>query len=382
MAKVKAVQVENDLIKARAALLMDAPFFGSLALRLKFVQIDDPNVVSTAAVDGRNFFYHPPFIKTLTKEKLKGLVAHEVMHCVFQHMQRRNGRDMHDWNIACDYTINDHLLTCGFHLPDEGIFDKEGKYKDWSAETIYADIHKEKPENKPKQAPWGLVLDPAGGQGAAIEVEWEIATRVAASIAKAAGKLPGSFASLLDDFLEPVVDWRSVLWPFVTNLTNEDHSWSRPNRAYISEDIYLPSTRSETLGAVAFIIDTSGSMPDAHVQQCWSEVISVAQSEKPSKLVVLQVDAEVQSAEEIDVENPGEISVEVKGRGGTSFKPGFDHLKEHYPDDLECIIYLTDMECHYSDLEDPGVPVLWMSTSKTWKEPPFGDVIYMALDDE
>lgn len=380
MAKAKATQVENDLIKARAALLMDAPFFGSLALRLKFVQIDDPKVIDTAATDGRNFFYHPPFIKTLSKEKLKGLVAHEVMHCVFQHMQRRNGREMEDWNIACDYTINEHLLACGFHLPDEGIFDTEKKYVNWNSETIYADIHKKKPDEKPKPCPWGGVMDSAGGQDTALQVEWEIATRVAASIAKAAGKIPGAFAGMLEEFLEPVVDWRSVLWPFVTNLSNEDHNWSRPNRAYISEDIYLPSMRSETLGSIAFIIDTSGSMADQAVTQCWSEVLDVARSEKPSKLVVLQVDAKVQSAEEIDIDVADEFKVEVKGRGGTSFKPGFDWIKENLSD-VECIIYLTDMECGFSDLEEPDCPVLWMSTSKTWQEPPFGEVIYMPLDD-
>lgn len=377
----KAGDALLEMTKARADLLMDAPFFGSLALRLKFVQVDDPAVCDTAAVDGRNLYYHPPFIKKLTREKRKGLIAHEVMHCVFQHMQRRNGREMSDWNIACDYTINEHLLKCGFHLPEEGIFDTEKKYVDWGAETIYADIHADKPEDKPKQSPWGLIMDAAGGQDTALQVEWEIATRVAANIAKQAGKLPGSFAGMLEDFFEPVVDWRSVLWPFVTNLTNEDHSWSRPNRAYISEDIYLPSMRSETLGSIAFIIDTSGSMPDEAVKQCWSEVLDVAISEKPSNLIVLQVDAKVQSAEEIDMDNPGDIKVEVKGRGGTSFAPGFAYLKEHYQD-LECIIYLTDMECGFSDIEEPECPVLWMSTSKTWNEPPFGEVIYMALDKE
>lgn len=379
MAKAKAIEVQSDLIKARASLLMDAPFFGSLALRLKFVQIDDPSIINTAATDGRNFFYHPPFIKSLTKEKLKGLVAHEIMHCVFQHMQRRNGRDMQDWNIACDYTINEHLLSCGFHLPDEGIFDTEKKYVNWNAEAIYNDIHKQKPEEKPKQCPWGIVMDAAGGEDAALEVEWEIATRVAASIAKGAGKLPGSFAGLLEDFFEPVVDWRSLLWPFMTNLSNEEHSWSRPNRAYISEDVYLPSVRSESLGSLVFIVDTSGSMDDAAVKQCWSEVLAVAVSEKPSKLVVLQVDYAVQSAEEIDMDNPRDFEVTVKGRGGTSFKPGFDWIKDNC-EEVEAIIYLTDMECTFSDLEAPECPVMWISTKKKWEEPPFGEVVYMEMD--
>lgn len=383
MARNKAVQVESSLIKARADLLMNAPFFGALALRMKFIQVDDPNVCSTAATDGRNFFFHPPFIASLSKEKLKGLVAHEVMHCVFQHMTRRNGRDMSDWNIACDIAINEHLLSCGFHLPDEGIFDTEKKYVNWAAETIYADIHKQKEGEKPTQCPWGMVLDSAGtangGTDTALETEWEIATRTAASIAKGAGKLPGTFAGLLEDFFEPIVDWRSLLWPFVTNLTDSDYTWSRPNRAYISEDIYLPSIKSESLGALCFVIDTSGSMSDAAVKQCWSEIIAVAVNEKPSRLIVMQVDTKVQSAEEIDLDDPSDISVEVKGRGGTSFAPAFEYISENYTD-IEAIIYLTDMDCNTYG-EQPDCPVMWISTAKKWDEPPFGDVVYMAMDD-
>lgn len=361
---------------------MKQPFFGALALRLELVPVTDEAVCNTAATDGRKMYYYPPFVNGLvvgnSKAKVVGLVAHEVMHCVFSHMTRRNYRDMQDWNIACDYAINTHLLQNGFILPDEGIIDTEKKYDGWNAEAIYNDINKQPPENKPKPAPWGMVIDAT--DPAAQGVEWEVAVRAAAMTAKAAGKMPGSLSGIIDELLEPVVDWRSHLWQFATRLDRAEYSWARPNRAYISEDEYLPSMRSEVLGPIIVVKDTSGSVHDRALKQFWAETVDMAKHLRPEKLVVIQCDYEVQKVEEIDIETAGNESFEVKGRGGTRFGPAFDHIIEHYPD-AEAVIFFTDMECSFGDCKDPGMPVLWMSIEKQWQQPPFGDVTYMAMDE-
>lgn len=373
-------QAESLLMKARSKLLVRQPFFGALALRLTPTPVTDTSFCNTAAVDGRNLYYYPPFINSLPTsgsiEKVIGLVAHEVMHCVFNHMTRRNGRDMEDWNIACDYAINSHLIECGFILPDEGIFDTEKKYVNWNSETIYSDIHKDDAK-KPPPCGWGMVLD--GKDPTAQQVEWEVAVRAAAMTAKAAGKLPGNLGQLVDKLFEPVVDWRSALWNVATRLDNAEYNWSRPNRAYISEDEYLPSMRSESLGEVVFIFDTSGSVHDRATQQFWSEGADVARHLRPSRLIVIQADATVQKVDEIEPDDIDHVKFEIKGRGGTTFAPAIKYAKEHYPD-AEIIVYLTDMEGDYGT--DPEMPFLWMSISKKWAEPPFGEVIYMAMDEE
>ena len=48
------MSAEGALIKARSQLLMDQPFFGTLAIRLRPVRKDD---IKTAATDGYHFFY-------------------------------------------------------------------------------------------------------------------------------------------------------------------------------------------------------------------------------------------------------------------------------------------------------------------------------------
>jgi len=364
------------MVKARSYLLMKHPFFGTLGLRLELIPTED---IDTAGVDGKHMFYNPGFVEKLTQFELHGLLAHEVLHCVYNHMGRKQFRDSNVWNIACDYVINTHLLACGFILPKGGLIDTEGKYKDMSAEAVY-NLIKDECEKQGQKAPqWGQVLGPADGSSqGAMEAEWELATRAAAAQARKAGKLPGSFLGTIDTLLEPTVDWRSLLWPFATNLSNVDYSWARPNRAYVSEDEYLPSMRSETLGPIVVIIDTSGSVSDKALTQFWSEIVDIAETTLPSKLIVIQCDAKVQSVEDLEIEGLRDYKFQLKGRGGTDFAPAINKANEF--EEIEAIVFLTDMECS-SYGETPTCPVMWMSTEKKWSQPPFGEVIYMAIDE-
>jgi len=123
------------LTRARAALVLDAPFFGALALRLQFKP--DPSV-ETAAVDGRTLYYSPSFVKSLTDPQLRGILAHEVLHCAAGHCWRRGDRDFARWNLACDRAINHHVIAAGFTLPEDAIPGEDG-----SAEEFYGRMRTE-----------------------------------------------------------------------------------------------------------------------------------------------------------------------------------------------------------------------------------------------
>lgn len=96
--------------RARSNLLLDHFFFGRLALYLKPVQKED---IPTLAVDGKHLFYNPQFFLDLPRPLQKSAIAHEVMHCVMQHILRRKGRDQKLWNRACDYAENRVLQDSG-----------------------------------------------------------------------------------------------------------------------------------------------------------------------------------------------------------------------------------------------------------------------------
>ena len=371
------MSVENKFLKARAKLLMEQPFFGTLALRLKIVETED---IETAATDGTRLLYNPKFVEKLSIHETVGLVAHEVMHCVLQHMTRRQDRHPTIWNVAGDYKINGHLVNAGFVLPEGGLVDTEGKYDDDTTESLYTKLLDD--VDIIEMPAWGHVLDAGTGSvdansDAALESEWQVAINQAAELAKAQGKLPGDIETIIGDVLKPLVDWREVLWPFFTNTSHDEYTWRKPNRAYISEDEYLPSMYNESCGTIAICVDTSGSVSDAELHQFWSEIVAVAKETQPSKIICIGCDDEVNDIFEwSEAENFWEEPPSFTGRGGTAFSPAFEKIDE-LNEDIEACVYLTDLGSDDFG-EEPIYPVLWVSTDKHLQAP-WGETIYMEL---
>ena len=84
-------EVYEMLSLARTRLILDHTFFGMMALRLNWVEKHD---IPTAAVDGKNMFYNPNFIRTLPPPQKETLLAHEAMHPMLDHIGRRAGRQL------------------------------------------------------------------------------------------------------------------------------------------------------------------------------------------------------------------------------------------------------------------------------------------------
>ena len=126
------------LAKGRAGLILDMPFFGSLALRLRLVEdLNQP----TAWTDGKTLGYNPRWIENLSLDEVKGVLCHEVMHCANQHQNRRENREPCRWNSAADLAINPMIIDCGLTLPKGGLIDQQ--FQDMSAEAIYTRLPQE-----------------------------------------------------------------------------------------------------------------------------------------------------------------------------------------------------------------------------------------------
>ena len=96
-------QAREKIIRARTNLLVSNGFFGFLAMQLRLVEATEHggHPIDTMAVDGRSIFYNPAFVHKLDEREVEGVLAHEVLHCCFQHFARRGNRDSMGWNIAC-----------------------------------------------------------------------------------------------------------------------------------------------------------------------------------------------------------------------------------------------------------------------------------------
>ena len=392
---------ELRIQKARTALLLDHPFFGSLLFRLKGRECRS---IPTMATDGVSLYYNPEFVDTLNSATLAGVLAHEVMHPALQHHVRRSTRDPGRWNEACDYAINPLLLDAGLSLP-EGVL-ADNRFREMSAEQIYNRIESEAEqqsgnkggENKSAADDKGDSPSPQndsdgpsapiteGGIGQVMDAplpdegtptvdeqarEWSVAVNQAVTLAKQAGKVPAGINRTLDGAAEAAVDWREMLRRLWSETTPADYSWMRPNRRHIWAGIYLPGVIREGVGEIAIAVDCSGSINSRQLRLFEAEVRSILEGQRPPRVYVIYFDAMVHKVETYEAGQ--RVALNPVGGGGTEFAPCFDWLDERgiVP---QTLVFLTDLWGTFPT-SAPSYPVLWASTGR--RQAPFGEVIPM-----
>lgn len=369
------------ITKARAALVLSQPFFASLALRLGVVEDLD---CRTMATDGRSLFYDPAFVEALPFDQLVGVLAHETLHLACAHHARRGERDPGLWNRAADLAINPVVLSAGLALPEGALV--EPRFADMSAEAIYAALAREGGAGSGRDGladpgGCGAVLDATDEDGgtaspadlSAAEQEWKVATFQAAQAAKAQGRLPAALARLVEELKKPKLDWRDLLRRFVQAASRSDYRWTPPNRRFVASGLYLPSLVPDGLGEIAVVVDTSGSISEDELAAFAAEINGIVEDSAPERVHVIYCDAEVQRADEIEID-AFPLRLEAIGGGGTDFRPPFAWLERHgiAP---SCLVYLSDLYGPFPETE-PAYPVLWVSTSP--QTAPWGETIRLS----
>jgi len=140
-----STKIERKLTAARTQLILDKPFLGALVLRLPMIQAD-PKWCRTTATDARSFYYNAQYIESLGMSQTQFMLAHEALHCALAHFARRQNRNKHRWDLACDFAINPILLADGLSPPPDTLH--LSQYEDMTAEEIYPLIN-EDDENEP-----------------------------------------------------------------------------------------------------------------------------------------------------------------------------------------------------------------------------------------
>ena len=129
----------DDQNRAIAGLVHIMPFFAGLVTKLRTVYTFK---VKTQATDGYNLFVNPQFTYNLDMTGKVFVLAHEIMHCVLNHMRRGQKHDPYKSNIAGDYEVNCFINDIGLiKAADQkkigALYD--AKYSGWGYEKIYAD---------------------------------------------------------------------------------------------------------------------------------------------------------------------------------------------------------------------------------------------------
>ena len=413
--------------KALSILLRHYPFWGSLALNLKVKEVSG---LPTMATDGVHLLYGPEYVE---KQDLTILVtdqAHKVSHNQFLHPLRRGSRNPELWNVATDFAINGYLKKAGMTLGHDYLYDP--KYDGMDAEKIY-DLLVQEPDKRPKDANGkdkkgcGGLHDHPGmkskqngggqeqkqkeqksgkgkkgngrGKGHAhsevpcshkhgpqeetpspgqTEMKLRTALAQARAFAKAAGNMPGDLDKMVEEILNPRLRWEEIFQQFIERACTEDYTWNVPSRQHQHLGLYLPSMQSDSLSEIVFVIDSSYSITGQWklVQKIAGELTKATSVMPISKVHVLDVDTRVCSAETY-TKDELPVKLNVRGGGGTDFRPAFSWVEEQgiMP---KALIYLTDLECS-SFPDAPPYPVLWVVYGNR-REVPFGEVL--SADEE
>jgi predicted metal-dependent peptidase len=170
------------------------------------------------------------------------------------------------------------------------------------------------------------------------------------------------------------IDWRTLLVEFLTCRHTQDYSWLRPNPRYAHLGLFLPRLEPAAPGSVAFVLDTSGSVPSAALDAVTAELEAYLRGYPSTNLQVLYADAEVTGVATYTAADLP-LRLEPNGGGGTHFGPALATLTEA-DEPPACIVYLTDLQGSFPD-DPPPMPIIWLVFGQPLTPPtaPFGKVI-------
>ncbi len=420
----------TKLAAARARLVLEKPFIGSLSLHLAF-RTADPEWCETLATDARHVHFNPDFVDRVPFGDLQFWLAHEALHCALGHFARRAHRVKRRWDVACDHAVNHMLRDDGFAPPPEALL--EPMFRGLSAEEIYPLVPEDTAERsfdrhaferddasgglpgylgeqRQREAERARVSSPTAGEGGlppteaaedgwddagsegrrhrpdgsydiriegmgdplALEQLWKSRLAAAAQAAREAGRLGESWQRRIERLIEPVLPWRALLARYVYAAAQEDFTFQRPSRR--DGPAILPRLAKGSVRLVA-VLDTSGSITEQELAEFASE-LDALKAQVNAHLTVHACD------ERLAPEGPWSFSAwepvmlpgELSGGGGTRFTPVFEWVeREAVTPDL--LIYFTDAQGEFPE-SPPTYPVLWLVKGRG--EVPFGERVQLG----
>ena len=210
--------------------------------------------------------------------------------------------------------------------------------------------------------------------------EWKQAAIQTEQMARMRGTAPAWLTSLVDELVEPPVPIEKLLQHLVGSHISQETTWRSPNRRFISSDIILPSTMRDKKDIV-MIFDTSGSIADAEGRKFMGLAQRAMRSKGINEMRLIQCDMAITDDARIKDVSTYKLHIKrqgFKGRGGTSFRPPFDLLKQEKAIwNTACIMYLTDLCGDFPEWR-PNCPVFWFTTTPNTKAP-FGKTFHWDI---
>ena len=347
-------EVLDRIIVPRVGLLLRHPFFGNMATRLIIKEASD--WCPTAATDGRHLFYSVPFFAKMTNKEVEFVIAHEILHCVYDHMTRREDRDPQIHNIAADYIVNNTLVrdNIGKKPADIPIF-QDFKYEGKTSEEVYDEIYKKYDEEELKQL--GQLLDehidwdkdsqdnnkapskkgkkkgegqPSYSKEELKKIRDEIKeSMMGAAQAAGAGKVPAEIERMIKELTEPKMNWREILRQQIQSTIKNDYTFQRPSRKGWHTGSVLPGSNYDETIDICIAIDMSGSIGNEQGADFLGEVQGIMSEYQDYNIKVWCFDTKVYNEQDFTADNGTDLNqYQLMGGGGTDFNANWEYMKE------------------------------------------------------
>lgn len=146
--------LQERVQRARLQLMLRHPFLAAATARLPLVEVEAGSWCATAATDGLRIYWTGGFFERITDEEIMGVLAHEMLHAVLGHCERRGTREPWRWNVAIDCATNLLVLNeLGLKLPGPDMARQVNQFRNMTAEAIYDALDPDKPAPAPAAVP-------------------------------------------------------------------------------------------------------------------------------------------------------------------------------------------------------------------------------------
>ena len=356
------VEVLDRIIVARVGLLLRHPFFGNMATRLRILAADD--WLPTAAVDGRNLYYNTQFFNAMNNKEIEFVVAHEILHMVFDHMGRRDDRDPMIYNISADYIVNNTLVRDRIgKIPSIVNCYQDFKYEGWTSEEVYDDVYEEAKKNGEEYLKQlGEMLDEhldmdgedeggSDGEDEGEDVNGNATSKkqpkytesemkqikdeikenmISAAQSAGAGNVPGEVARIIKELTEPKMNWRQLIRQQIQSTIKSDFTFSRPSRKGQMSGAILPGMNFAETIDICVSIDMSGSIGNKQGADFLGEIQGIMEEFPDYNIKVWCFDTRVYNEQEFTADGGEDLlDYELMGGGGTDFMCNWTYMKEH-----------------------------------------------------
>ena len=368
--------IQTKISQAKSRLLLSYPFFGALAAKLELIQNDD---IQSFKSNGIKLEYNSDFLQKLEPAQMEFVFANGAMHASLAHEARKNGRSGWLWQLSTDYAINDMLVQNGLDRPDEAHYSK--RFSGMYAEEIYAqlkedilrdeleyeaddacDTQESKKEQKEPNPPQktDTLSEQLFSEFAKAKLEDEAKS----------SEMPIGMERFFSIEDRGKVDWRRELKAALERFYRDDYVLIPPSKKLLYRGIYLPSPTSERFSIVV-AVDSSGSVDEKLLNAFLGELNFLMLSVPNFQIDMLVCDDKIRTRKTF---YSGDIlEVDIKGGGGTDFRPVFDLIDKELPY-AKLLLYFTDLDGVFPDYA-PNYEVKWIAPQEA--EVPFGTTIVL-----